>query len=37
MGSSHIVFKDATNASLDVTVLNRAFPSIITEVVTDEA
>jgi len=31
---AHIVFKDATNASLDVTVLNRAFPSIITEVVT---
>ncbi len=33
---AHIVFKDATNASLDVTVLNRAFPSIITEVVTGQ-
>jgi len=29
---AYIVFKDASTVSLDVTVLNRAFPSIITEV-----
>ncbi|MHC1691548.1 MAG: type IV toxin-antitoxin system AbiEi family antitoxin [Sphaerochaetaceae bacterium] len=30
---AHLIFKDATHVNLDVTVLNRAFPSIITEVV----
>ena len=33
---AHLVFKDATNTNLDVTVLSRAFPSIITEVVTGQ-
>lgn len=31
---AHLFFKDATKVTLDVTVLSRAFPSIITEVVT---
>jgi hypothetical protein len=30
---AQLVFKDATNVSLDVTVLSRAFPSMIAEVV----
>jgi hypothetical protein len=33
---AHLVFKDATKITLDVTVLSRAFPSIITEVVTGQ-
>jgi hypothetical protein len=30
---AYIVFKDASTVNLDVTVLSRAFPSLITEVV----
>jgi len=33
---AQLVFKDATTAGIDVTVLNRAFPSIIAEVVTGQ-
>jgi len=33
---AYLVFKDATKISLDVTVLNRAFPSIISEFVTKQ-
>ena len=33
---AHLVFKDSTKVNLDVTVLNKAFPSIIAEVVSGQ-